>query len=113
MEFYVPEVKSSDVTTGFIAERAMGKLDYNSRRETELFPRMIFYNRVGKCGSRSVLRLKGFQSAEYKITASTQLIANLWKEQLIWSKIMKQLLLVRTRYTPLLMKPISFEKCRI
>ena len=69
MEFYVPEVKSSDVTTAIVAERAMGKLDYyNSRRETELFPRMIFYNRVGKCGSRSVLRLKGLQSAKYKIS---------------------------------------------
>ena len=65
MEFYVPEVKSSDVTTAIVAERAMGKLDYyNSRRETELFPRMIFYNRVGKCGSRSVLRLNGLQSAD-------------------------------------------------
>ena len=28
MEFYVPEVKSSDVTTAIVAERAIGKLDY-------------------------------------------------------------------------------------
>ena len=42
----------------------MQKFDFKSRRDTELFPRMIFYNRVGKCGSRSVLRLNGLQSVD-------------------------------------------------
>ena len=57
IEFYLPE---TDVTTEIETEKAIGISDYHSRRETELFPRMIFYNRVGKCGSRSVLRCEGF-----------------------------------------------------
>ena len=58
IEFYIPE---TDVTTEIQTERAIGGSGYShSRRETELFPRMIFYNRVGKCGSRSVLRCEGF-----------------------------------------------------
>ena len=61
IEFNVPEVQSNDVTTAVATERAIKKFDYKSRRETELFPRIIFYNRVGKCGSRSVLRLNGLQ----------------------------------------------------
>ena len=59
IEFYIPE---AEVTTEIQTERAIGGSGYShSRRETELFPRMIFYNRVGKCGSRSVLRFEGFQ----------------------------------------------------
>ena len=54
----------------------LGKFDYESRRDTELFPRMIFYNRVGKCGSRSVLRLNGLQSADLNFTVFNQLIEN-------------------------------------
>ena len=63
-------MKSSDVTTAVTTEREMRKYDYKSRRDTELFPRMIFYNRVGKCGSRSVLRLNGLQSVDNTRTAS-------------------------------------------
>ena len=77
IEFNVKEVKSSDLTTAVATDRAMRKFDYKSRRDTELFPRMIFYNRVGKCGSRSVLRLNGLQSADNTITGFYQLIANL------------------------------------
>ena len=103
-------MKSSDLTTAVATDRAMRKFDYKSRRDTELFPRMIFYNRVGKCGSRSVLRLNGLQSADNTITGFYQLIANLWKERFIWFKIMKQLLLKEPRCIPLSMKPILFEK---
>ena len=77
IEFNVPEVQSNDVTTAVAIERAMKKFDYKSRRDTELFPRMIFYNRVGKCGSRSVLRLNDLQLASNTITGFNQLIANL------------------------------------
>lgn len=63
-------MKLSDVTTAVATEREMRKYDYKSRRDTELFPRMIFYNRVGKCGSRSVLRLNGLQSVDNTRTAS-------------------------------------------
>ena len=113
IEFNVPEVQSNDVTTAVATERAMKKFDYKSRRDTELFPRMIFYNRVGKCGSRSVLRLNGLQSADNTITGFNQLIANLWKERFIWFKIMKQLFLKEPRCIPLSMKAILFKKWTI